>query len=142
MKRRITLTDLYKEYPYRQDPTSKYYVDQKKYRKINEDFYTLLISMLVNTGETYKLPYGFGELKIRKRKNIATRVDFKRTKEYNNKIMHNNMHSNEYYARFKWYKSQVYLQNKAIYKFNPIRWAKRYLAQQIKDKNTIIHYSE
>lgn len=142
MKRRLTLKDLYQDYPYKDDKESKYYMDEITYRNLNEDYYSLLYSYLISTGEWYKLPYGLGELGIRKRKHSGVRVDFARTKQYNNKIYHSNMHSNGYYARYKWDKRKVYIHYKNLYKFNPIRWAKRYLSSQIKDKNTIIHYTQ
>lgn len=140
MKRRLTLIDIYESYPYK-ERDSKYYVDKKTYVELNKDFYQLLMIYLITTGNTYKFPSGFGHIKVRKRRQTSDRIDFKKTRELGKTIYFTNMHSNGYYARFKWYKSKVYLQNKNMYKFVPVRAMKRLLAKEIKDNNTILNYT-
>jgi len=144
MNRRKTLRDIYKEYPYINDASSIYYVEQMEYININKDFYTLLSLYLIETGQVYKFPGGLGELKIRKRKPPMDqqKIDYKRSKEAGKELHFMNMHSNGYYARFKWYKNRISLAQKNTFKFVPVRWAKRSLAKAIKERNTIIRYND
>lgn len=120
-----------------------YKISKDTYKKVNYDFNTLLVKMLVNTGKKHRLLGGFGELFIRKGKTSVVdkkKVDFNLTKKYGKTIYHENRHSSGFYARFKWDKNKVYMMNKHLYKFVPCRWASRYLSQQIKEENTIVRY--
>lgn len=135
---------MYKMYPHKDNPTDRYHADQMEYININKDFYTLLSLYLIETGQVYKFPGGLGELKIRKRKPPMSeqKIDYRRTKELGKEMHFMNMHSNGYYARFKWYKNRISLRYKNVFKFVPVRWAKRSLAKAIKERNTIIRYTE
>lgn len=145
MKLRLTIPDIYKTYNYPKD--SPYYVTAKEYKQIMDTFCILLVKYMVNTGGKYKIPGGLGDLFVRRNKQVIERgnkyrrVDFGATKKLGMNIYHQNKHSNGYYARFKWDKSKVYVVHKHTFKFNATRWAKRYLAQQIKKENTIVKYS-
>lgn len=142
-KNRLTLIDVYKEYPYSQDTTSPYYCTKKEFTEINKAFNLLLVRYLINTGELYKFPGGLGNIKVRKRKARLDEqfIDFKKTKALGKTVHFQNMHSGGFYARFKWYKNRVSLANKNAFKFNPVRAAKRFLAKSIKERNTILNYT-
>lgn len=142
--KRLTVRDIYKTYDYPKD--SPYYMTYREYKDIMDSFCILLVKYLVNTGDKYKIPGGMGTLFIRRNKQIIDentyrRVDFGATRKLGKNIYHYNQHSNGYYARFKWDKTRAYIVNKHTFKFNATRWAKRYLAQQIKKENTIVKYS-
>lgn len=143
MKHRLTLIDIYKAYPYNEDRLSAYYCTKNEFVDINKMFLFLLTSYLIESGESYKFPGGLGNIKIRKRKARMDQqfIDFKKTRSIGKVVHFQNLHSNGFYARFKWYKNKVSLTNKNAFKFNPVRAAKRNLAKAIKQNNTITNYT-
>lgn len=134
-KHRATLLEIYKTYEGN--------LTYKEYRSLLEDFFTLISIYLIKTGKSYKMPHGLGTLIIRKRKgSYANRayINYQASRKYNKPIIFNNAHSAGYFATFKWEKKSCYLKNKTMFSFVPTRWAKRFLAKQIIENNTITKY--
>lgn len=143
INKRLTIRNVYEAYPYKQDELSAYYCTKQEFVDINKAFFLLLTLYLIETGNEYTFPGGLGSIKVRKRRARMDQqfIDFKRSKEVGKRVHHMNMHSNGYYARFKWYKRKITLANKKAFKFIPVRAAKRHLAKCIKERNVIINYT-
>jgi len=142
--KRTTLKDIYFNfYTNEVDPDSEYFLDYKEFRNAVETLLTLHVMYVVNTGKKIHFPHGMGLLYIKRLKdyeNKHKKIDFGLTKKLGVTVYHRNKHSNGYYGRFKWDKSKHYIRNKQLFKFKPSRAAARYLAKQIKEKNTIVRY--
>jgi hypothetical protein len=108
---------------------------------------------ILETGYRAKLPYGFGEFSINKKKRrklkglqdefINLPVDWKRTKE-RGKITYNfNYHTEGYFFGWIWFKTTVRLKFSELWYFKPSRVTSRLLAHYIKvnDKYQHIYHS-
>ena len=121
--------------------------------KFNENLY----KHILETGDVYKIPHGFGKLTINKKKQITyykkygkkhtiLGVDWKASKELGTKVYHMNFHTDQY--RFKWLwrpnlkTPGLYLND--IWVFKPARILSRTLAQYLKIENSpyIERYNE
>ena len=125
MKKSVTLKDFYEEY--------KGNLDWQTYQKIAKTFNYLLIKTLIETGDTYKIPKRLGGLTIRKAKGGGRFFANNHYTKTGEKIYFNNKHSDGYYARFHWDKKNSYmlLFSSKFWKFIPLRYHKRALAQHI-----------
>jgi hypothetical protein len=139
MTKRVTIKTIYEKYPYE-------YINYKMYKEIITTFHTLLSTEVRNTYEGIKLPNQMGVLRINKRRTNPDNkvIDFKKSKEYGEKIYHTNLHSEGYYGFYNWDKAfpHCVMRLKSIYKFVPTRHNKRALSAKIKSSNVISHYLE
>ena len=97
---------------------------------------------ILETGEKIKMPYGFGEFSITKKKRKKTKglndefinlpVDWKKTNE-NGKIIYNfNYHTEGYYFGWIWFKRTARFRHSDFWYFKPSRVTSRLLAHYIK----------
>jgi hypothetical protein len=138
----LTLKHCYIYYIKDIDKDSKYYVDQKIYRDICEDFNKLIMEAIIDKGEFFHIPYRLGILRIKKRQVDLNNLkpNFKVFKEDNIKTKFLNEHSKGYYCRFYWNKRiDTIVRNKTAYSFIPTRFNKRYLAKQLKENQNQIN---
>lgn len=106
---------------------------------------------VLETGERCRLPFGFGEFTItkKKRKNKKTTpdgrefinlaVDWKRSKEKGKKIYNFNSHTEGYYFGWKWFKDTARILNCTLWYFKPSRTSSRLIAHYIKTDNKYQH---
>lgn len=113
----------------------------------NEDFKTYVLS----TGEKAKLPGGFGDFAIskKKRKRIKTNpegrefinmaIDWKKTKEKGKRIYNFNYHTEGYSFWWMWFRKSVRFQNSSLWYFKPTRVTSRLLTHYLKIDNKYQH---
>lgn len=104
----------------------------------NESFKTYLLE----TGDRVRLPGGFGEFAISKKKRrkftgknnefINLAIDWKKFKEKGKIIYNFNHHTEGFSFWWKWFKGTARIQNTNIWMFKPCRSTSRLLAHYIK----------
>lgn len=113
--------------------------------QFTEDFKTYLLE----TGETGKLPWGFGEFRIKKKKRkkkvglnqefINLPIDWKKTKESGKRIYNFNFHTEGYFFGWHWIKSTARLKHLSLWYFKPCRATSRLLSHYLKVDNKYQH---
>lgn len=133
-----TLRDAYDYFKY-QDK-----VDFKTYREVCRTLNHLLMSSMIDTGVSYKLPNKMGVMEIRKYKRLEgyKKIDFNHLRKTGEIKRFHNSHSDGWYAKFVWNKKtrNSNVAYRSIYEFKPIRYYKRALARAIIDNNSILKY--
>jgi len=112
-----------------------------EWRNIIYTFSESFRNYILETGEKAKLPYGFGDFSINKKKRrklkglkdefINLPVDWKRTKEKGKKIYNFNYHTEGFFFGWMWFKENVRLKNCDLWYFKPSRTTSRLLAHYI-----------
>ncbi len=109
---------------------------------------------ILETGEKVKLPCGFGEFSINKKKRrkikgvdgkefVNLPVDWKRTKERGKIIYNFNYHSDGYFFGWVWFKETARFRNSDVWFFKPSRATSRLLSHYIKTEEKYQHmYNE
>jgi hypothetical protein len=142
----LTLKHSYKYYIKDIDKESRYYIKEKLYKDICEEFNKLLLFKIIEEGFIFTIPYRLGALSIKKRKTLINNLkhDYNIYNTKGLKNEHLNDHSGGYYCRFYWNKQNAIIVNKSNYSFIPTRTNKRYLASYIKEngKYSVNKYME
>lgn len=125
-----------------------------EWRNIIYTFTNMFREHILETGERAKLPFGFGEFSINKKKRrkmkgvdgkefINLPVDWKRTREKGKIIYNFNFHTEGYFFGWMWFKSTVRLKNTDLWYFKPSRTTSRLLAHYVKvnDKYQHLYHS-
>jgi len=104
---------------------------------------------ILETGERAKLPSGFGEFSINKKKRrkvkglndefINLPVDWKRTKEKGKVIYNFNYHTEGYFFGWVWFKNTTRIKNIDLFYFKPTRNTSRLLSHYIKTNEKYQH---
>jgi nucleoid DNA-binding protein len=115
----------------------------------NEQFKTYILE----TGEKARIPFGFGEFSINKKKrkkikNIQGKeyvnlpVDWKRSKEKGKIIYNFNYHTEGYFFGWVWFKESARIKNIDLWYFKPSRITSRLLSHYINadDKYQYIYH--
>lgn len=98
---------------------------------------------ILETGEKVKLPFGFGEFSINKKKNKAFKdvdgkfkvvlpIDWKKTREKGKKIYNLNYHTEGFYFGWVWFKKTSTIRFREIWYFKASRPTSRLLAHYLK----------
>lgn len=133
----------------KKNPTIKlsFYEWQNIVYAFNEDFKTYILE----TGNKAKLPCGFGEFSINKKKTkrmktlpngeeyINLPIDWKKTKEKGRKIYNFNHHTEGYRFRWIWFKNTARLKDTDLWWFKPSRVTSRLLNHYLKTDNKYQH---
>lgn len=122
------------------------------YQQFNQILRTcnaMIVDHILDSGEKFRLPYGFGDLSIHKwipkrwRINKVTgkqvnnySIDWKKTREKGKHILHLNYHTQRYKFRWVWFISSSRLKYAYVFTFKPNRAASRKLAQYLKIPNS------
>lgn len=149
-KIRVTLTDIFKTYPYKkkqggvlENAGPLYFpkneiVEDHKFSLTRQEFMEIANVLFrkrfedLLEGQRIKLPSRSGHLELFKYRPKKPSIDFKATKEIygehnknnpNDKkvIYHKNYHTNGYKPLLKWDKRKAVFKNKQIYKFDLVR---------------------
>jgi nucleoid DNA-binding protein len=102
---------------------------------------------ILETGEKAKLPYGFGDIAISKRKRKRTKIihgeefinlpiDWKKTREKGKTIYNFNYHTDGYFFGWVWFKKTSRIKNSTLWYFKPTRASSRLLAHYINVNST------
>lgn len=105
---------------------------------------------ILETGEKAKLPSGFGEFSINKKKRrkmkgvdgkefINLPVDWKKTKEKGKIIYNFNYHTEGYFFGWTWFKETARLKNSDLWYFKPSRITSRILSHYLKTDEKYQH---
>jgi nucleoid DNA-binding protein len=99
---------------------------------------------ILETGEKAKLPYGFGEFSINKKKRrklknnidgkefVNLPIDWQKTKEKGKVIYNFNYHTEGYFFGWMWFKNTARFKNSDLWYFKPTRLTSRLLSHYLK----------
>jgi nucleoid DNA-binding protein len=105
---------------------------------------------ILETGERARLPYGFGEFSINKKKRrkikgidgkefVNLPIDWKKTKEKGKRIYNFNFHTEGYFFGWIWFKDTARFRHSALWYFKPSRNTSRLLSHYIKTNDRYQH---
>lgn len=105
---------------------------------------------ILETGEKAKLPYGFGEFSINKKKRRKTKgldgkefvnlpIDWKKTKEKGKRIYNFNFHTEGFFFGWIWFKASTRFKHSHLWYFKPCRNTSRLLSHYIKTNDKYQH---
>ena len=101
---------------------------------------------ILETGEKARLPFGFGEFSINKKKRkkfknikgeeyINLPVDWQKSKEKGKRIYNFNYHTEGYFFGWMWFKESARIKNVDLWYFKPSRTTSRLLSHYIQTDN-------
>lgn len=108
----------------------------------------MIMEHVMESGEKFKLPHGFGEISVHKWKPKRKRkipdgreinnlpIDWKKTKELGKYVYHLNHHTGGYKCRWVWFPHDARFKNSNVFTFKPNRVPSRKLAQYLKLPNS------
>lgn len=105
---------------------------------------------ILETGEKAKLPFGFGEFSINKKKRkkmkdvdgkefVNLPIDWKKTKEKGKRIYNFNFHTEGYFFGWIWFKESARLRQTDLWYFKPSRTTSRMLSHYLKTEENYQH---
>jgi nucleoid DNA-binding protein len=102
---------------------------------------------ILETGEKVKLPFGFGEFSINKKKRrklknnidgkefVNLPIDWQKTKEKGKVIYNFNYHTEGFFFGWMWFKQTARFKNSDLWYFKPSRLTSRLLSHYLKTNN-------
>lgn len=122
-------------------PSIKLSFDQ--WRNILYSFNELFKQYILETGDKAKLPFGFGEFSINKKKRkkiksnngrefINLPIDWKKTKEKHKIIYNFNFHTEGWFFGWIWFKTTARFKQSDLWYFKPCRITSRLLSHYLK----------
>jgi nucleoid DNA-binding protein len=128
-------------------------ISYDQWRNIIYTFNELFKQHILETGEKIKMPYGFGDFSINKKKRRKRRgvndefinlpVDWKKTKEKGKIIYNFNYHTEGYFFGWLWFKKTARFKNSNFWNFKPSRVTSRLLSHYLKTDEKYQHiYNE
>lgn len=105
---------------------------------------------ILETGEKAKLPFGFGEFSINKKKRrkmkgvdgkefVNLPIDWKKTREKGKRIYNFNFHTEGYFFGWMWFKDSARLKHTELWYFKPSRTTSRILSHYLKTDEKYQH---
>ena len=105
---------------------------------------------ILETGERARLPYGFGEFSINKKKRrkmkgvdgkefVNLPIDWKKTREKGKRIYNFNFHTEGFFFGWVWFKDTARFRHSALWYFKPSRNTSRLLSHYIKTNDRYQH---
>lgn len=120
-----------------------------EWRNIIYSFNDSFKNYILETGEKGKLPYGFGDFSINKKKRrkmkglqdefVNLPVDWKKTKEKGKIIYNFNFHTEGYFFGWIWFKNSARFKHSQFWYFKPTRVTSRMLAHYIQTNDRYQH---
>ncbi len=120
-----------------------------EWRNIIYSFNDAFKEYILETGERAKLPFGFGEFSINKKKRrklkglkdeyVNLPIDWKKTKEKGKKIYNFNFHTEGYFFGWMWFKKTARLKHSNLWYFKPSRNTSRLLSHYIRADDKYQH---
>jgi len=120
-----------------------------EWRNILYSFNDAFKNYILETGEKAKLPFGFGEFSINKKKRrkkkglndefVNLPVDWKKTKEKGKIIYNFNYHTEGFFFGWMWFKDKARLKNTDLWYFKPSRTTSRLLSHYINTNEKYQH---
>jgi nucleoid DNA-binding protein len=115
-----------------------------EWRNILYTFNESFKEYILETGEKAKLPYGFGEFSINKKKRrklknnvdgkefVNLPIDWQKTREKGKVIYNFNYHTEGYFFGWMWFKNTARFRHSDLWYFKPSRLTSRLLSHYIK----------
>ena len=125
-----------------------------EWRNIIYTYNELFKEYILETGEKAKLPYGFGDFSINKKKRrriklsdgkefVNLPIDWQKTKEKGKVIYNFNYHTEGYFFGWMWFKPSARFKNSDLWYFKPSRLTSRLLSHYLKTSDKYQHiYNE
>jgi hypothetical protein len=120
-----------------------------EWRNVLYSFNEAFKDYILETGDRAKLPYGFGDFSINKKKRrkmkglkdefINLPVDWKKTKEKGKIIYNFNFHTEGYFFGWIWFKDTARFKHSQLWYFKPTRVTSRMLAHYLKTNDGYQH---
>jgi nucleoid DNA-binding protein len=121
-----------------------------EWRNIIYSFNEAFKNYILETGEKAKLPLGFGEFSINKKKRkkfkqvdgvevINLPIDWQRSKEKGKRIYNFNYHTEGYFFGWMWFRETARLKHTNLWYFKPTRTTSRLLSHYIKTDEKYQH---
>lgn len=121
-------------------PSIKLTFDQ--WRNIIYSFNDAFREYILETGEKAKLPFGFGEFAINKKKRKKVKdvdgkefvnlpIDWKKTREKGKRIYNFNFHTEGFFFGWVWFKSTARFKHSQLWYFKPSRNTSRLLSHYL-----------
>jgi nucleoid DNA-binding protein len=120
-----------------------------EWRNIVYSFNDAFKNYILETGEKAKLPFGFGEFSINKKKRrkkkgvndefVNLPIDWQKTKEKGKVIYNFNYHTEGFFFGWMWFKGSARLKNVDLWYFKPSRTTSRLLSHYIKTDEKYQH---
>lgn len=129
-------------------PTVKLSFDE--WRNVIYSYNDAFKEYILETGEKAKLPFGFGEFSINKKKRrkmkgvdgkefVNLPIDWKKTKEKGKHIYNFNFHTEGYFFGWMWFKDSARLKHTELWYFKPSRVTSRMLSHYLKTNDKYQH---
>lgn len=128
-------------------PTIKLTYDE--WRNIIYSFNDAFKNYILETGEKAKLPFGFGEFSINKKKRrkkkglndefVNLPIDWQKTKEKGKIIYNFNYHTEGFFFGWMWFKETARFKNADLWYFKPSRTTSRILSHYLKTNEKYQH---
>lgn len=124
----------------KKNPSIKLTFDQ--WRNIIYSFNDAFREYILETGDKAKLPFGFGEFTINKKKRrkikgvngkefVNLPIDWKKTKEKGKRIYNFNFHTEGFFFGWTWFKTTARFKHSQLWYFKPSRTTSRLLSHYI-----------
>jgi nucleoid DNA-binding protein len=125
-----------------------------EWRNIIYSFSDAFKNYILESGDKAKLPYGFGEFSINKKKRkrykmvdgkeiINLPIDWQKSKEKGKRIYNFDYHTEGYFFGWMWFKESTKFRNVDLWYFKPSRNTSRLLSHYIKTDDKYQHiYNE
>lgn len=124
-----------------------------EWRNIVYSFNESFKNYILETGEKAKLPFGFGQFSINKKKRrkkkglnnefINLPIDWQKTREKGKRIYNFNFHTEGFFFGWMWFKETARLKNADLWYFKASRVTSRLLSHYIKTDEKYQHmYNE
>lgn len=121
-----------------------------EWRNIVYSFNEFFKNYILETGEKAKLPFGFGDFSINKKKRrkfkivdgverINLPVDWQKSRQKGKLIYNFNYHTEGYFFGWMWFKETTRIKNKDCWFFKPTRATSRLLSHYIKTDDKYQH---
>jgi hypothetical protein len=120
-----------------------------EWRNILYSFNEAFKNYILETGERARLPFGFGEFSINKKKRrkkkglndefVNLPIDWQKTKEKGKRIYNFNFHTEGYFFGWIWFKETTRIKNIDLWYFKPSRTTSRLLSHYIKADDKYQH---
>jgi len=121
-----------------------------EWRNIIYTFNEAFKQYILETGEKIKLPFGFGEFSIKKKKRrrvsivdgkeyINLPIDWQKTKEKGKVIYNFNYHTEGFFFGWHWFKQNARFKHSDLWYFKPSRTTSRLLSHYIKADDKYQH---
>ena len=121
-----------------------------EWRNIIYSFNEAFKNYILETGEKAKLPLGFGEFSVNKKKRkkfkkvdgvevINLPIDWQKSKEKGKRIYNFNYHTEGYFFGWMWFRETARLKHTNLWYFKPTRTTSRLLSHYIKTDEKYQH---